>query len=251
MPLSPQCLCVLAVAAGCAGDKEEVGPKETGEDAGETADTYVPSGPVELRLALSDLATSMPMTGPQITLGGRTATVGGAGVVVFEVEPDDAAVAVGTMSGYWPLHATFTGPREETQWSLLWPSESLLDSLSTGFGSALDASRGGALVRVWERSADGDLYHLDGGRAVWSAAPTLSLAADLSADAGWSTGDTTVDDSPAWLLFLGLPAGEVDLSLEAPAGFSCGLALSPSAEAPRPEIVAGALLAADFYCQEG
>lgn len=245
----PVLLLCLSGASACADKAEETG--ETGETGpGDTEDTYVSSGPVELRMALSDLSTSMPMRGPSVTLGDKTVTVGEAGVVLFEVEPDEPEVAVASTAGYWPLHATFTGPREAVQWSLAWPSEALMDSLATSFGISLDPTRGAAFLRVWQLGDSGDLYHLDGGRAVWPTTPTLSLAADLGSDTLWSEGDTTIDDSPAWLLFFGLATGETALDFQAPPGFTCNFALSTRADAPTLNIVAGAVVTADLYCQE-
>jgi hypothetical protein len=212
----------LCFAVACGGDKDSdttAGDADTDADADADADADTDSDVegTQVDFELVDLLAATPVEGMDLETDIDSDTSDANGMASVKVTPDMGYEIVGTHPDYFDHIWVGYGANDHSHSTNL-VSRSAGVVLGTLLGLTIDPAKGVVVVTL----SDGAGNSLAGATVSTSASYDVALVADSASATGFSPGTTTLAGSDAWVIFINVDPGDIDLDVTSPnKGDSC------------------------------
>ena len=198
---------------------DDAGTGDAGqEDAADVQAPQMASG----HFVLEDYLSGAALQGAVITMGDQSVTTDADGAATISVPIWAPHHIIGTLEGYHDVHwygYNDDGDFSRTQRTV---SKAASATLSGALGIPLDPAKGFVYVSVKKKSAlDSSLGALAGATVDLDVPYDVALTSDAASPLGLSPGNTTLEGSEAWVIFVNVAAGPVHATVTAPESYDC------------------------------
>jgi len=206
----------LIAICGCNGKDGDTGIDDTANDTTEESDTGTAPVYAEAQFFFAEYPIGGSMAGIDIISGDQITTTDADGAVFLDIELWSPYEVIATADGYHDTNLYGYNDDEDFVFSSLMISHTTSAQIYNAVGLTHDPADSIVVVSIFTPGG-----YLPGVTVSLDAPYDFELAADSSQPMGFSPGNTTLQGSPGWIVFMDVEEGDVNTSITPPDGYTC------------------------------